>query len=104
MHLAVTHGDTVYLAGIVADDLSADMEGQTRDVLQQLDALAAAHGLDRSCVLSVTLFITEMAQKPAMNRAWQAFFDPTQLPTRATIGVADLGSGVRIELVATLAH
>jgi enamine deaminase RidA (YjgF/YER057c/UK114 family) len=102
MHLAVTHGDTVYLAGIVADDLTADMEGQTRNVLQQLDELATAHGLDRSRVLSVTLYITDMTQKPAMNRAWKEFFDPMQLPTRATIGVADLGPGVRIELVATL--
>jgi enamine deaminase RidA (YjgF/YER057c/UK114 family) len=102
MHTAVTHGDTIYLAGIVASDLTADMEGQTRDVLQQLDDLAADHGLDRGRVLSVTLYITDMSQKPAMNRAWQAFFEPNQLPTRATIGVADLGPGVRIELVATL--
>jgi hypothetical protein len=27
LHLAVAHADTRYLAGIVADDLSADMEG-----------------------------------------------------------------------------
>ena len=102
MHLAVAHGDTVYLAGIVADDLSADMEGQTSDVLRQLDELASAHGLDRSHVLSATIYITDMAEKPAMNRAWQAFFDPAHLPTRATIGVADLGAGVRLELVAVL--
>jgi enamine deaminase RidA (YjgF/YER057c/UK114 family) len=102
MHLAVTHGDTIHLAGIVAEDLTADMEGQTRDVLQQLEALATAHGLDRNRVLSATLYITDMAEKPAMNRAWQAFFEPSQLPTRATIGVSDLGPGVRIELVATL--
>lgn len=102
MHLAVAHGDTIYLAGIVADDLSADMEGQASDVLRQLDELARAHGLDRSRVLSATIYITDMAEKPAMNRAWQAFFDPEQLPTRATIGVADLGPGVRLELVAVL--
>jgi enamine deaminase RidA (YjgF/YER057c/UK114 family) len=104
MHLAVTHGDTIYLAGIVADDLTADMEGQTRDVLRQLGELATAHGSDASRVLSATLYITDMAEKPAMNRAWQAFFDPAHLPTRATIGVADLGPGVRIEMVAVVAR
>lgn len=102
MHLAVRHGDTLYLAGIVADDLDADMAGQTRDVLAQLDELAVAHGLSRNDVLSATLYITHMADKPAMNEAWKAFFDPAHLPTRATIGVADLGPRVRIELVATL--
>jgi len=102
MHLAVAHGDTVHLAGIVADDLAADMEGQARDVLRQLDEFAATQGLDRTRVLSATIYITDMADKPALNRAWQAFFDPAHLPTRATIGVADLGPGVRIELVALL--
>jgi enamine deaminase RidA (YjgF/YER057c/UK114 family) len=102
MHLAVSHGDTIYLAGIVADDLSADMAGQTRDVLQQLAELAADHGVDLSRLLSATVFITDMAEKPAMNEVWKAFFDPAQLPTRATICVADLGPNVRIELVATL--
>ncbi len=102
MHLAVAHGDTVHLAGIVADDLGADMEGQTRDVLGQLDEFAKAQGLDRTRVLSATIYVTDMADKPAMNRAWQAFFDPAHLPARATIGVADLGPGVRLELVALL--
>lgn len=102
MHLAVAHGDTVHLAGIVADDLDADMEGQTNDVLRQLDEFARAQGLDRSRVLSATIYITDMAEKPSMNRAWQAFFDPAHLPARATIGVADLGPGVRLELVAVL--
>ena len=40
MHLAVAHGAKVHLAGIVNDDLSVDMEGQTRDVLRQLDEFA----------------------------------------------------------------
>ena len=102
MHLSVAHGDTVYLAGIVADDLTADMEGQMRDVLRQLEEFAGAYGLDRSHVLSATIYVVDMSEKPAMNRAWQAFFDPAQLPARATIGVADLGAGVRLEWVAPL--
>jgi enamine deaminase RidA (YjgF/YER057c/UK114 family) len=80
MHLAVAHRDTVHLAGIGADDLSADMEGQTRDVLAQLDAFAQAQGLDRSRVLSATIYVTGLAEGPAMNRAWQAFFDPVHVP------------------------
>jgi enamine deaminase RidA (YjgF/YER057c/UK114 family) len=102
MHLAVAHVDTIYLAGIVPDDLDADMEGQARDVLRQLDEAAAAHGLDRSRVLTATIFVTDMSEKPAMNRVWQEFFDPAHLPARATIGVADLGPGVRLEMVAML--
>jgi enamine deaminase RidA (YjgF/YER057c/UK114 family) len=102
MHLSVRHGDIIYLAGIVADDLSADMVGQTRDVLRQLEEFAAAHGLDQSHVLTATIYVTDLAERPAMNGVWQEFFDPAHLPARATIGVADLGPGVRLEMVAVL--
>ncbi len=102
MHLAVAHGDAIYLAGIVAEDLAADMAGQMSDVLRQLAEFATAQGLDRTRVLSATIYVTSMADKPAMNRVWQDFFDPAHLPTRATIGVADLGPGVRLEMVAVL--
>jgi enamine deaminase RidA (YjgF/YER057c/UK114 family) len=102
MHLSVRHGDIIYLAGIVADDLSADMVGQTRDVLRQLEEFAAAHGLDRSHVLTATIYVTDLAERPAMNGVWQEFFDPAHLPARATIGVADLGPGVLLEMVAVL--
>jgi enamine deaminase RidA (YjgF/YER057c/UK114 family) len=53
-------------------------------------------------VLMATLYITDMADKSAMNRVWREFFAADALPARATIGVADLGPGVRLELVATL--
>jgi enamine deaminase RidA (YjgF/YER057c/UK114 family) len=99
LHLSVTHGDTIYFAGIVADDLERDMFGQTSDVLSQLEAMLAEHGLDRTHVLTATIYITDMALKPEMNRAWTTFFGADALPARATIGVADLGPGVLLEVV-----
>jgi hypothetical protein len=36
---AVEHGNTVYLAGIVADDVSQDIKGQTRQILDKIDRL-----------------------------------------------------------------
>ena len=56
------------------------MEGPARDVLRQLDEFAAAHGLDPGRVLSATIYVTDMAAKPAMNRVRQEFFRPEQLP------------------------
>jgi len=38
---ATVHGNTVYLAGQVADDSSLDAEGQMADILRQIDALLA---------------------------------------------------------------
>jgi enamine deaminase RidA (YjgF/YER057c/UK114 family) len=45
---AVIHGNLVYLAGQVADDPSLETEGQTADVLRQIDALLAGAGTDKS--------------------------------------------------------
>ena len=41
MSQAVIHGDTVYLAGQVADDPSADVADQTRQILAKIDGLLA---------------------------------------------------------------
>ena len=103
LHEVVAHGGTLYFGGIVAEDTSLDLEGQARDVLGQLDALLAANGSDRDHVLQVTAYLVDLSEKDAFNRAWRDFFGPAQLPARAAIGVADLGEGVRLELVVTAA-
>jgi|GEM_PF-3879828 len=48
MSQAVIHGDTVYLAGQVADDPSADVADQTRRILAKIDRLLAEASTDKS--------------------------------------------------------
>ena len=82
---AVVHGGLVHLAGQVADDTSLDMEGQTADILRQIDALLAEAGTDKSRLLSVQIFITDMSRIGEMNRAWDAWLDRANPPARATV-------------------
>ena len=82
---AVVHGQTVYLAGQVADDPTLDIEGQTADVLRQIDALLAEAGSDKSHLLSCQVFLASMADVAGMNRAWDAWLDQANKPARATI-------------------
>ena len=82
---AVVHRDTVYLAGQVADDPTQDAEGQTADILRQIDALLAEAGTDKSRLLSCQVFLADMADVAAMNRAWDAWLDPVHKPARATV-------------------
>ena len=103
MHRVVAHGGVLYLGGIVADDRSASMKGQTEQVLARIGALLAEAGSDKGKVLTATIYITDMALKDEMNVAWTAWFEPDHLPSRATIGVADLGPKVLIEIVITAA-
>jgi enamine deaminase RidA (YjgF/YER057c/UK114 family) len=82
---AVVHGGTVYLAGQVADDPTQGAEGQTADILRQIDALLAEAGTDKSSLLSCQVFLADMADVAAMNRAWDAWLDPANKPARATV-------------------
>ena len=72
---AVIHGDTVYLAGQVADDPRLDAEGQTADILRQIDALLAEAGTDKSRILSCQVFLADIRDVDGMNRAWDAWLD-----------------------------
>ena len=104
LHEVVEHAGTLYFGGIVAEDLSLDATGQALDVMRQLGDLLAANGSDPSRVLMATAYVTDLDDKAGFNMAWKQFFAEEHLPARATIGVADLGPGVKIELVVTAAR
>ena len=81
----VVHGNTVYLAGQVADDPSADMAGQIRQVLAQIDKLLAEAATDKTRILSATIYLPSMADFPTMNAAWDAWVPAGHCPARATV-------------------
>ena len=67
MSKAVIHGDTVYLAGIVADSpKSKSMAEQTRSILSQIDGFLAMAGTNKTKLLSANIWITDMAQFAAV--------------------------------------
>jgi enamine deaminase RidA (YjgF/YER057c/UK114 family) len=82
---AVVHGNTVYLAGIVAEDSSADTKGQTEQVLRKIDGLLKQAGSDKSKLLSAQIFITDMRNFADMNAVWDAWVDKENTPARATV-------------------
>jgi enamine deaminase RidA (YjgF/YER057c/UK114 family) len=104
LHEVVEHNGVLYLAGLVSENLLLDITGQTEDVLRQLNAVLKANGSGMDRVLTGLLFITDMNLKPALNEAWKKHFNnEAHLPTRACIGVKDLGPNVLLEAVFTAA-
>lgn len=85
MSQVVVHGDTVYLAGQVAEDTTADAKGQAEQILRQIDELLALVGTDKSKLLSATVYLSEMAHFGALNAAWEAWVDAANPPVRATV-------------------
>ncbi|MBI3994107.1 MAG: RidA family protein [Candidatus Lambdaproteobacteria bacterium] len=104
MSRAVVHGDTVYLCGHVAKDTNADTEGQTRDVLAQVEALLREAGSDKSKVLAATVYMLDIREFNAMNTAWDAWVDPTNPPARTTVEARLARPGIRVEITVTAAR
>jgi len=95
---AVAHAGVLYLAGQVADDTSLDAEGQTADILAQIDALLAAAGTDKRSLLSATIILADIADAPLMNRAWDRWLDPAHKPARMTIQAPLVDPAWRVEI------
>jgi len=85
MSSAVVHGDTVYLAGLTADDAKADVKGQTKQILDKVDKFLAEAGTDKSKVLSANIWLTDISTWSQMNEVWDAWVSPGNTPARATV-------------------
>jgi enamine deaminase RidA (YjgF/YER057c/UK114 family) len=85
MSMAVVHGDTVYLAGQVADDPTADVAGQTKQVLGKIDAVLAEAGTDKTRILSATIWLRDMGTFAQMNGVWDVWVPQGNTPARATV-------------------
>jgi len=85
MSQAAVHGNTIYLAGQVAEDPSADVTGQTRQILASIDRLLAAAGSDKTRILSATIYLADIGTFAQMNSAWDAWVPAGHTPARATV-------------------
>ncbi len=97
------HNGVCYLAGQVAADATQDISGQTRQVLAAIDALLARAGSDKSKLLMCQIFITDLADFPAMNAVWEAWLPAGCAPPRATVKAALAKPEWRVEMVVTAA-
>lgn len=82
-------------AWAVATDTSdsADTFTQTEKSLFEIDRLLAELGTNKTRLINVTVYVTDIAQKYEMDRAWCAWIgdDPAHWPQRACVetGLAD---------------
>ena len=97
------HNSTVYLAGQIADDTTADIVGQTLEVLSHVDRLLAEAGSDKSCLLMCQIYISDMALFPGMNEVWDEWVASGHTPPRATVESKLANPACLVEIVVTAA-
>jgi len=100
---AVVHGDTVYLCGLTPSDRDLDITGQTEEVLAKINARLAKCGSDKSKILSATIYVTDLANKPALHEVWKFWLGDFNRPARAFVGSIELEPGVLVEIMVTAA-
>lgn len=76
---------------------AADVEGQARQVLANIEALLLAQGRAMSDVVKATVFLHSMADFPKVNPIYEAAFQGHK-PARSTVQVAGLPLGALIEI------
>jgi enamine deaminase RidA (YjgF/YER057c/UK114 family) len=99
----VVHRGIAYLAGQVADDLSAPVEAQTKETLAKIDALLAEAGTDKTRILSAQIWLASMGDAPKMNSAWEAWMPEGHAPARATVGAPLASDRHLVEIKVTAA-
>ncbi len=98
---SVENNGLLYTA-VIAPDLSASLKAQMQQALAQLDANLAEAGTDRSKMLSVTIYITDISGKAEMDEVWNKWIGPNNWPQRACVE-AKLEGDTLVEIVAIAA-
>jgi enamine deaminase RidA (YjgF/YER057c/UK114 family) len=75
----------VFTAGITAEDPKQDAKGQAQQILKEVDRLLALCGTDKTKVVSVTIWVSDIRLRDTMNEAWNAWTGGQNLPGRACI-------------------
>ena len=105
---AVVHGGMVYVAGMLPIDpatlklVEGGIGPQTERTLKNVAAVLEASGSDLDRIVSVTIYVTDMAAWPAVNEVFAKFFGDHR-PARAVIPVLPIRHGAMIEIQAIAA-
>jgi reactive intermediate/imine deaminase len=102
---AIVHGGWVYCSGQIALDPDhgqmvggGNIEAETRQVLQNLDAVLRKAGASRGDVVKANVYLMDMDEFSKMNQVYAVFFEGFVPPARATVQVAALPKGARVEI------
>ncbi|MCF2682364.1 RidA family protein, partial [Faecalicatena contorta] len=104
----INTGNLLFLSGQLpicpekGDIVATDIEGQTRQSLENVKAILASEGCTMDNVVKTTVFLKNIADFAKMNGVYAEFFSEGNYPARSAFQVAALPKDalVEIEIVA----
>ena len=104
MSQVVIHGDTIYLAGVVASNAAGQsVTKQTQDVLATIDGHLKKAGSDKSKLLTATIYLTDMKTFAEMNAVWDSWVSAGNTPARATVEAKLASPNYNVEIMVAAA-
>ncbi|WP_228016244.1 RidA family protein [Leptolyngbya ectocarpi] len=101
----VASGEMVFVSGQIALDPSSgalvgegDVATQTKQCLNNLNAVLAAAGATLANVVKTSVFLKDMNDFSTMNGVYATYFDDDTAPARACVEVARLPKDVLVEI------
>ena len=101
--IQVEAGKMTFLSGQIPLDpktmemVQGDVSAQAERVMQNLKAVLAASGLDFTHVVRCTIFLTDLGDFAKVNEVYGKYFTGAP-PSRATVQVAALPRGAKVEI------
>ena len=77
--------------------VAADIESQTRQVLENLKAILETAGSSLSNVVKTTVYLKDLGDFAAMNAVYATFFKDAP-PARTTVEISRLPRDARVEI------
>ena len=79
-------------------DASSDVQSQTRQVMKNLEAVLCAAGGSLASLVKTTIYVTDLGDFGTVNDVYGSFFEGHAPPARATVQVAALPKGAKVEI------
>lgn len=101
---AVLSNGTLYTSGQIALDaksgelVTADIQSETKMVMENLKAVLKAAEMDFSSVVKASIFLSDMENFAAVNEVYSGYFENETAPARECVQVAALPKYVNVEI------
>ncbi|HEY0654898.1 MAG TPA: RidA family protein [Chryseosolibacter sp.] len=100
---AVQAGNMLFISGQIAiqkssgNILTSEIQAETRQVMENINHILKAAGMDFSHVVKSSIFLKDMNNFPKVNEVYGEFFKQ-QPPARETVEVSRLPKDVNVEI------
>lgn len=101
---AVLAGNTLYVSGQIplnpesGELVMNSIEEQTKQVMENLNAVLSEIGMSFDNVVKATIFITDMNDFAKINGVYGNYFSENNAPARETVQVSRLPKDVNVEI------